>query len=356
MIAKKSFTKDWINHHRQHKQFSKINPPVVEKMIHALALLEALVRNKLSFTFKGGTSLVLLLPDAKRFSVDIDILTLHTKEELEDIFNKVVSEGHFTKWELDNERSYNSTIPKAHYFFYFNSNFNNQVSYILLDVLIEQHKYPTITSLPIVSSWLHVEGEHVMVDIPNAESILGDKLTAFAPNTTGVPYGKNKSIEIVKQLHDVGHLFDYAENVKSVSSAFMGIVAQEIEYRDLKISPDAVLDDIIETALLIGQTVKHHTAESKEKHAEIVLGLTQFKGFLITGSFSLDTAIESAAKAAYLAAKIKMEEYSPIQRYTGVAMDFQFETLPYNSLNRLKRMKNGSMYFWSKVAELLKIK
>lgn len=356
MIAKESFTRDWINHHRERKQFAKINPPVVEKMIHALALLEALGRNKLSFVFKGGTSLVLLLPDAKRFSIDIDILTLHTKEELETIFNKVVDEKHFTKWELDNERSYNSTIPKAHYFFYFNSIFNNQVSYILLDVLIEQHRYPTITSLPVTSPWLHAEGEHVEVDIPDVESILGDKLTAFAPNTTGVPYGKNKSVEIVKQLHDVGHLFDYAEDIKSVFSAFMGIAEQEIKYRNLNILPDTALDDIIQTSLLIGQTVKHHTAENTGKYSEIILGLTQFKGFLMTGSFPLEAAIESAAKAAYLAAKIKTKEYGPIQRYGGGATDFQFQSMPYNSLNRLKKIRNGSMYYWSRVAELLEIK
>lgn len=253
MISKESFTANWINHHRQNKKFSKINPPVVEKMIYALALVEALVRAKLSFMFKGGTSLVLLLPDAKRFSVDIDILTLHTKEELEAAFNKVVSEGLFSKWELDSERSYNSSVPKAHYFFYFNSNFNKHASYVLLDVLIEQHKYPVVTRLAINSPWLQAEGEHMMVAVPSAESILGDKLTAFAPNTTGVSYGKNKSVEIVKQLHDVGHLFDYAEDMESVSSAFMGIVAQEINYRNLNILTDAVLDDIIETSLLIGQ-------------------------------------------------------------------------------------------------------
>ena len=76
----------------------------------------------------------------------------------------------------------------------------------------------------------------------------------------------------------------------------------------------------------------------------------------MNSTFSIETAIESAAKAAYLAAKIKMKKYSPIQRYGGGATDFQFDTMPYNSLNRLRKIRNGSMYYWSKVAELLERK
>lgn len=80
MISPESFTVEWINSHRKDKRFSRINPPVLEKMIRALALLEALAINNLSFTFKGGTSLILLLPEPRRFSVDIDMLTAHSRE------------------------------------------------------------------------------------------------------------------------------------------------------------------------------------------------------------------------------------------------------------------------------------
>ena len=55
------------------------NPSVdlqlLEKTIGALYLLENLVSEGLKFIFKGGTSLVLLLNDLKRFSVDVDIIT-----------------------------------------------------------------------------------------------------------------------------------------------------------------------------------------------------------------------------------------------------------------------------------------
>jgi len=40
------------------------------------------------------------------------------------------------------------------------------------------------------------------------EDLLGDKLTAFAPNSTGIPYYKGEdsmSMGIIKQLYDIGY-------------------------------------------------------------------------------------------------------------------------------------------------------
>jgi len=42
MIDPISFSKDWIFSFKQNKAYKKINPPVLEKMIQALALLEQL--------------------------------------------------------------------------------------------------------------------------------------------------------------------------------------------------------------------------------------------------------------------------------------------------------------------------
>ncbi|MBK7097825.1 MAG: hypothetical protein IPH58_05105 [Sphingobacteriales bacterium] len=46
---------------------------------------------------------------------------------------------------------------------------------------------------------------------------MGDKLTAFAPNTTGIPYFKkddSMSMEIIKQLYDIGNLFDAVTDIE----------------------------------------------------------------------------------------------------------------------------------------------
>ncbi len=119
MIKAHCFTKDWINSFKQQKHLKRINPPVLEKMIHALSLLQQLKAQGLDFTFKGGTSLVLLLDKSRRFSVDIDIISTQSREEVEAILDKVVANSHFNKWDLQDIRSYKEGVPKAHYAFDF---------------------------------------------------------------------------------------------------------------------------------------------------------------------------------------------------------------------------------------------
>lgn len=53
-------------------------------------MVECLVNEGLNFIFKGGTSLVLLLDEIKRFSVDVDIITEENKEKVETVLNKII--------------------------------------------------------------------------------------------------------------------------------------------------------------------------------------------------------------------------------------------------------------------------
>jgi len=149
MIKEHCFSKEWINGFRKKKKYAKINPPVLEKMINAFSLVQHLIKNNLEFVFKGGTSLILLIDDVNRFSVDVDILTEQNREEIEAIFNKVIKNSHFLKWQLDEHRSYKPGIPKAHYKFEFNSVLSKRPNAVLLDILFEKSNYPILQSLPI---------------------------------------------------------------------------------------------------------------------------------------------------------------------------------------------------------------
>lgn len=71
MIDREKLTIDWINQvSKKNRNTDKI---LVEKVIRALLLLEGLVKQKLSFVFKGGTALLLHLNSSKRLSIDISI-------------------------------------------------------------------------------------------------------------------------------------------------------------------------------------------------------------------------------------------------------------------------------------------
>jgi predicted nucleotidyltransferase component of viral defense system len=73
MITSESFSESWISHFPEANSFAR--KQTIERCIYAFYLLERLSKKNFPFVFKGGTSLMLILPEPKRFSVDIDIIT-----------------------------------------------------------------------------------------------------------------------------------------------------------------------------------------------------------------------------------------------------------------------------------------
>lgn len=71
MILKECFTDSFIESRAGTNIHKK---RIYEKVVHAFYLLEKLSNENIEFVFKGGTSLMLLINELNRFSVDIDIL------------------------------------------------------------------------------------------------------------------------------------------------------------------------------------------------------------------------------------------------------------------------------------------
>lgn len=110
---------------------------------------------------------------------------------------------------------------------------------ILLDVLNENCHYEEVVNLPIEGPFLKIDGIPNVVNVPSVGDILGDKLTAYAPNTTGIPYikrGNDCSMEIIKQLYDVARLFEEVKNLEVTSKSFGRIAEVELSYRGMEIS------------------------------------------------------------------------------------------------------------------------
>ena len=113
--------------------------------------------------------------------------------------------------------------------------------------------HPILREISLDTPLLALVGEPVIVTCPAIECLLGDKLTAFAPHTTGIQYGLGKELDIAKQLFDIGLLFDVAGDIELVSVAFETIAAQELIYRALNnLTILDVLRDAFDTACLIG--------------------------------------------------------------------------------------------------------
>ncbi len=347
MIKINSFSKEWILTLRSSK--NKIDPGLCEKMILALGLLELLALQKFDFVFRGGTSLILLIEEPQRFSIDIDINTEISKNDLENILNHIPG-TIFSRFE-EHVRKGNS-IPKAHYKFFFQSVVNSREDYILLDVLFHKHSYPVTVQTPIRSFWIDTEEDIVNVNTPTLESILGDKLTAFAPNTTGVPYKASKSMEIIKQLFDIGRSFDLVNDFSIVRDSFLSVVSQEISFRENSFSYEDVLIDIIETSLMISYFPNSNTG-NEEKTRELLSGLKSFSTFPIVYNYRVIEMIISAAKAAYLATKILKEHNTNLQQYNK-RTDVESYVFPekYKHLGKLKRANPEAYFYWMQVFEI----
>ena len=363
MIKKHCFTEEWLDAFKKQKEHKRIDKVILEKMIYALHLLERIKANGLDFIFKGGTSLVLLLEEENRFSIDIDIICNIERENLEKILNKVVDSSNFKSYKLDKHRSYKTGVPKAHYSFTFDSATKGKYSgTILLDILIEDSIYPELTEKPVQTKWIETE-EETSISLPTIDAITGDKLTAFAPNTVGIPYFKGKglqsfSMEICKQLFDLSKLFEKIENIETVAKSFEIFAIQEIEYRKTvtpDLTPEKVLQDTIDTCQILAKR-GGGTLDEKTKFAELQKGIRAFgTGFLMVGNFRIDDAIPASARIAYLSAKILHKELSPIEYYKGQDIkDLSIENQDWNYLNRLKKQPDKSgFYYGYKTLELM---
>lgn len=210
--------------------------------------------------------------------------------------------------------------------------------------------------MPVETKWIESD-ETIPVSVPDVDSIAGDKLTAFAPNTTGIRYGTGKELEIIKQLFDIGNLFERIESIEAVARSFEAFAKEEIEYREMSIGSRNVLNDIIETAKTIARRDKNTAEPFKSNFAELQRGIKSFAPFLISGHFRLDDAITASAKAAYLAMKLLTENYEVLERYDGKDIsDLNIEDLEWNFLNKLKKLPDKSaFYYWYKIIELIKL-
>lgn len=363
MISAKCFSKEWLDGFKKQKEHERIQANVLEKMIYALHLLESLKSNGLGFVFKGGTSLVLLIQEANRFSIDIDILCNESKETIEKVLDSVVSSSRFSNYELHSKRSYIAGVPKAHYSFEFESVINpGNSSKILLDILIEDHKYPKLVDVPVKTKWIETDSV-IEVTVPSIDSITGDKLTAFAPNTIGIPYFKGDrdcSKEICKQLFDLSNLIDRSTDIESIAKSFIAHANQEIDYKTL--SPDAkkltverVLNDVIDTCVLITNRGGKEQVE-KDQFELLQNGIKAFgSGFLMTGVFRIDEAVSAAALVAHLAVKILKKDYSAIEFYNDADVSkLVIENKDWAYLNKLKKQPDKSaFYYWYQTVELM---
>lgn len=344
----------WINNvAAQHPNLDKT---LIEKTVRAFSLLESLALSGCPFIFKGGTACMLHLGSSKRLSIDIDIIC-PPDTDISQYLRKYSEAYGFSDIHLV-ERVSSHNVPKSHAKCFYKVSYvtNKDEEAILLDVLFENTHYERVVQLPITSPFLKMVGDPVMVNVPSAEDILGDKLTAFAPHTSGIRYFKkerNCSLEIIKQMFDVASLFEVCNDYRLTHDTFHKFGSIELGYRNLEgVTTTDILIDVIRTA----QCISLRGFSSKDEYELLLGGVKRIGGLILNERYHLDQAIRDSAKAAYVASLILVHG-TEIRRYDSTQIEelrnVEIGHSLTNKLNKLKKTNQEAFFYWWQVDTLL---
>ncbi|MEZ4963420.1 MAG: nucleotidyl transferase AbiEii/AbiGii toxin family protein [Saprospiraceae bacterium] len=348
MILLDTLSAEWLK--SVSSKLGKVDVSLLEKAVRALLLAEQLKVNDLTFVFKGGTSLLLHLEKPLRFSIDVDIITSDDKATLIKAMDAVVKTGAFTRWEAD-ERTLRKDLPVDHYKFFYKSQFPSPTAenYVLLDVLYQNPLPVWVQQKAMQHPWLKTAGEPVQLTLSTIGGLLGDKLTAFAPTTTGILYTKDRPVEIIKQLFDIGCLYNLVDNLAETQTAFQTVAAEELKYRGLTITASEVLSDSFSAALTV---CDRNLKDPNFQH--LAKGIHNIKPHIFY-RFVIEDAMVGAAKVMLLSTLLR-QDFKETPHKFGMAkdvIDWLIPTTDYNRFNKLKKTNPEAFFYIYKTCEHL---
>ncbi len=300
MILEHCFSIDWLNNISRVQRYK--NKVLAEKSIRAFDLLDNLVQTDLDFIFKGGTSLILHLPEIQRLSIDIDIVTGASKDKINETVQKVAESSRFKRSE-ENDRGERGLPNRRHFKFFYDSAVDGREEYVLLDVVEEASWDLATVELPVEMSFLEVEDPSI-VRVPTVESLIGDKLTAFAPHTLGVPYqGKNgnpQESQVAKQLFDVGALTPEIKDMRAMAQAYQRSYEMENGYRDRSFTKEEVLIDTQNGALdTCGNSLRNYNL-LHDDNDKLQTGIKNLQNHLVNAQFNQNIGAKIAAAKVFM--------------------------------------------------------
>ena len=317
-------------HMRELQAKSHKDPQLIERALYAMGLLEALTQTGLKFIFKGGSNLMLLLEHPMRLSTDIDIVV----EPGTDIIAHIKEASKILPFTDYNEQTRigKNNIEKRHFQFTYNSPVLGEEYYILLDVLFEKNNYAETVEKDIANELLLTEGENRKTIMPSVDCILGDKLTAFAPHTTGIPLGAKKDMEVMKQFYDICTLIDEHHNFGNVLATYDKVVVSEIGYRGIDITAKDALEDTLSSALVIASRGKTGSNE----YPRYVGATRSVATHIYAENYSAEIAAYRAANIIYMATCLLTE--TPYERIADYN-EYVGERLEDENLRILQKLK-----------------
>jgi len=151
--------------------------------------------------------------------------------------------------------------------------------------------------------------------------MLADKLTAFAPHTSGMRLNQKKELNIIKQLFDISVLTEHLDDLEEVRSVFHRVAKTELSYRDLSLSPNDVLWDVIRSAACIAS----RGVINSDEYILYKLGINGIGNHLVQGVFNGETAVRHACITMFAAAAVmtdqnRVPELKPENEYVSASI------------------------------------
>jgi len=271
---------------------------LAEQAVHSLELVAELSASGLSFQFKGGSSLLLILDSPRRFSIDVDIASDEPRERIEECLGRLAaSYGVFTRWEPRRHKT-KPWLPISSYYLYYASHFaQDGEGSIMLDVQLRRSPYKTV-HVPVACGTLYTSAQ--TVELPLAASIVGDKLLTMGPFSLGIPLGKGKQAQRLKHVFDVACLTRTQPGLDDIRESLFACLEHENEIQDKSLTPHDVMTDTVAFCATTAASAVKPALDSVSSPVlkENVDGLDDFAGHLFRPGYGWTELQEDMSLAA----------------------------------------------------------
>jgi predicted nucleotidyltransferase component of viral defense system len=284
--------------------------PDLERAIFSLEYVGQLIDEGLNLIFKGGSAVQVLLGGKwTRLSVDIDICTDSTEEELRTVLQKIHEKFDKAAFSYSpRDRKIGGKVP----FYLYRIEtlaITEKSRTILLDAMGMKPKFSTL-QIPLKTSFFNSSTE---VTIPTIGALLGDKLSTIGPTTIGRQLNNSRNgLEYAKHFYDINRLQEADFNLDECAKAFNEAIEIQSKIRNRDFSPHECFDDMLLTCQVaslsqqIGdEVIEKLQGETRSRaHTEfkiLVEGLGRFRPFLVQKlTYAWDDLRSYAAQTALL--------------------------------------------------------
>jgi hypothetical protein len=270
-------------------------PYLCELVVHCLELVSLLEHHGLAFRFKGGNSLLVLLEDPQRFSIDVDIVTTESKENMIALVERVVAASRvFHRFESRAPKT-KPWLPMISFKLFFESHYQPpEESFVMLDAVLEPPPYPGVRKTVRCGAIYRSATE---VEVPSISGLIGDKLLTLGPSTLGIPLGKSKEAQRLKHVFDVALLSRQGYDAAAVRASVDGCLAQENRIQGSTHDwPTTRADTLRFLEAALAHETQPSTAEPMTYLGEITTGFDPFRKHLFRTQYTWSRLREDASE------------------------------------------------------------